>query len=64
MKLGFQTLLAAIALLASSASAQDAQVVYDQAHNASSLEGTWASGSQQVLTGSVSSQTRASGART
>jgi hypothetical protein len=52
MKFGFQTLFAAIAL-AGSASAQT-QVIYDQAHNYTSLEGTWASGSQQVLTGPVS----------
>ena len=36
-------------------SAQDnAQIVYDAIHNATVITGTWSSGSQHVLTGSVS----------
>lgn len=30
-----------------------APIVYDSIHNASSIEGTWSSGAQHVLTGAV-----------
>jgi 3-polyprenyl-4-hydroxybenzoate decarboxylase len=49
----FTLAASALALLAGSAAAQQAQVNYDQEHNFTSLAGTWASGSQQVLTGAV-----------
>jgi len=45
------TAAALLGLLASNALAQDAPVRYDAEHNATSLGGTWASGSQKVLTG-------------
>ena len=38
--------------LATPAFGQD--IVYDQGHNVTSIVGTWASGSQNVVTGSVS----------
>lgn len=37
--------------MASTTSAQQAQIVYDSIHNVTSLQGTWSSGSQHVLTG-------------
>lgn len=44
-----------LAALAPVALAQDQEVFnFDSIHNATSLEGTWSSGSQAVLTGSVS----------
>jgi hypothetical protein len=51
----FTLAASALALLAGSAAGQQAPIAYDQEHNFTSLAGTWASGSQQVLTGAVSS---------
>jgi len=51
-----RTTLAALttALFATSVLAQDgAPIVYDAIHNVTSIEGTWSSGSQHVLTGAV-----------
>lgn len=45
-----------LAALASTVSAQDdtqGPIVYDLAHNATTIYGTWSSGSQHVLTGPV-----------
>jgi len=42
------------AIFATRVLAQDgAPIVYDSIHNISSIEGTWSSGSQHVLTGAV-----------
>ena len=50
------SLLAVVLALAfiTSSSAQDAQIVLDSIHNATSLTGTWSSGAKNVLTGAVS----------
>lgn len=44
------TVVLALAFTGTS-SAQDAQIVYDVAHNATSIVGTWSSGAKRVLTG-------------
>jgi hypothetical protein len=55
MKFSLQTVAAALAVFAGSVAAQDAPIRLDAEHNATSLQGTWASGSQQVVTGPVRS---------
>jgi hypothetical protein len=47
------TVLLALAFIGTT-SAQDAQIVYDSIHNATSIVGTWSSGAKNVLTGPVS----------
>jgi len=51
MKFVPQTLVTALALVGSTFAQTQVPIVYDAEHNASSIAGTWASGSQQVLTG-------------
>ena len=56
MMMMMRTTLAAFttAILATGVLAQDgAPIVYDTIHNITTLEGTWSSGSQHVLTGAV-----------
>jgi hypothetical protein len=48
------TAAALFGLLVGNAVAQDAPIRYDAEHNATSLGGTWASGSRKVVTGPVS----------
>jgi hypothetical protein len=43
----------AAASLPAVVNAQDEQMVFDAEHNATTLIGTWSSGSRQVITGAV-----------
>ena len=50
-----RTTLAALSttIFATCVFAQDVPIVYDSIHNVTSIQGTWSSGSQHVLTGAV-----------
>ena len=50
-----KTLVAALAVAGGLGAAQAQQIVFDSIHNATSITGTWSSGSKAVKTGSVSS---------
>jgi len=58
MKLSLTPFALVLASLSTYVSAQNEQIVFDAIHNATTIVGTWATGSKAVVTGAVSSGLR------